>query len=85
MKPRTCPHCSAVFGVSDGFHFDGQMNLVCGSCRKIAFPATSQAEWTGYPGADRPVTGNGSFGPNPPWRHQRQLGDYGFYDDMDVD
>jgi hypothetical protein len=54
MKPRTCPHCQEVLPPSSGFSFDGQMNLLCGSCQRIVFPATVQAEWQHHHQEARP-------------------------------
>ena len=42
-KPRTCPYCRAVLGIMDGFTFDLSLNLMCGSCGKVVFPAAATA------------------------------------------
>ena len=38
-KPRTCPHCHVVIPFETGFHYDGKLNLICGTCKKIALPS----------------------------------------------
>lgn len=43
-NPRICPHCEQNIPVEFGFSFDAKLNLVCGNCHKIAFPACHEAE-----------------------------------------
>lgn len=43
-NPRICPHCEEIIPVEFGFSFDDKLNLVCGNCKKIAYPACQQAE-----------------------------------------
>lgn len=43
-NPRICPHCEEIIPVQFGFSFDNKLNLICGNCQKIAFPACCEAE-----------------------------------------
>jgi len=43
-KPRTCPYCRATLGIVDGFTFDSSLNLKCGACGKVVFPAAHSTE-----------------------------------------
>lgn len=44
IPPRQCPHCKIVIPIDKDFSFDEKLNLICGNCNKIAFPATQDAE-----------------------------------------
>ena len=88
MKPRTCPHCQTVLPIVEGYTFDKDLNLLCGSCHKIVFPATVQAEWQGQP--YNPSHHNGSYGPEMRRKHMQMgmiPGDMNYWhenlDDMD--
>lgn len=63
MKPRTCPHCSCVIPLSEGFHFDEKENLVCDNCNKIVMPVDKNSDPNGW----------GTYGGNYP-NHQTRSG-----------
>lgn len=42
MQPRKCPRCEQVIKEDIDYFFDEKMNLICGSCGKIAFPTNWQ-------------------------------------------
>jgi hypothetical protein len=43
-RPRQCPHCGRRIPVLNGYTFDQELNLRCGNCGKVIFPATVVAE-----------------------------------------
>jgi len=55
-KPRLCPNCRKNIPIDHGFSFDKQLNLICGKCNKIAFPASEQAENSSKPASNNSYT-----------------------------
>ena len=43
-KPRKCPACGQILPVQSGYTYDQELNIRCGKCGKIVFPATPTAE-----------------------------------------
>ena len=43
-KPRKCPHCGHVLSAHSEYTFDHELNIRCGECSKVVFPATPAAE-----------------------------------------
>lgn len=43
-KPRQCPHCRYVLPVDSGFYFDKMLNMICGKCDKVIYPAAETSE-----------------------------------------
>lgn len=43
-NPRVCPNCLEIIPVEFGFSFDDKLNLICGNCHSVAFPACQEAE-----------------------------------------
>ena len=43
-RPRKCPNCGYILPALSGYTFDNDLNIRCGKCGKIVFPATPAAE-----------------------------------------
>lgn len=43
MQPRKCPQCGKTISIDSNYSFDDKLNLICGSCGKIAFPTSWQS------------------------------------------
>lgn len=42
--PRSCPYCQTVIPINEGFSFDEELNLICESCKNVAFPVSQKKE-----------------------------------------
>lgn len=73
-RPRTCPHCMKPMPIKNGYKFDDDMNLICGKCGEVAFPANKDAE-TKLIGKKRTgVTGANATS----WEHHHKQSYYGY-------
>ena len=61
IKARTCPRCKRVIPLNSGFHFDEELNLICGFCGKVAFATRQDKEFERVY-----TTGNGTNGTSAP-------------------
>lgn len=75
-RPRTCPHCKKPIPVQKGYRFDDSMNMVCGRCGEIVFPASKEAE-SKLEGKKR--KGLGAKATVASWPHQQQYYGHGAY------
>ena len=58
-KPRSCPNCNNRIGISSGFSFDKDLNLICKRCGKKAY-STEEEKTTTYNYAANQSQGYGS-------------------------
>ncbi len=44
VKEIVCPHCKKAVAPAGGFYHDDALNMLCGLCNGVIFPATKQVE-----------------------------------------
>jgi hypothetical protein len=61
VKELSCPHCKKTLSYAGGFHHDDSLNMLCGYCNGVVFPATKQEESRNRTALQGPAVAGGTY------------------------